>query len=135
MRFHSLNRLLVRSCSYCSIVTPSTPAAPLLALTLRYASQTTRLEISNGLTRDFDSLTWLLPESWLTTKRTRTTRPLRSSPITGPSPLLRDGPPPCPASVLSPSQFQLLEVLPYADRSNTRPDPSRRGVPTFHTGA
>src|SRR5262249_52008033 len=36
---------------------------PLLALTLRYASQTTRLEISNGLTRDFDSLTWLLPST------------------------------------------------------------------------
>ncbi len=41
----------------------STPAEPLLALTLRYASQTTRLEISNGLTCDFDSLTWLLPST------------------------------------------------------------------------
>jgi hypothetical protein len=52
----------------------------------------------------------------LTTKRTQTTRPLRSSPITGPSPLLRGGPPPCRASVLSPSQFQLLGVLPSARR-------------------
>ena len=49
-RFHSLNRLFFRSCSYCSIVTPSTPHAPLLALTLSNASQTTRFEISNGLT-------------------------------------------------------------------------------------
>jgi hypothetical protein len=55
----------------------------------------------------------------LTTKRTRTTRPLRSSPITGPSPLLRGGPSPCRASVLSPSQFQLLGVLPSAAGVNT----------------
>jgi len=44
----------------------------------------------------------------LTTKRTQTTRPLRSSPITRPSPLLRGGPPPCRASVLSPSQISCL---------------------------
>ena len=55
----------------------------------------------------------------MTTKRTRTTRPLRSSPITGPSPLLRGGPSPCRASVLSPSQFQLLGVLPSAAGVNT----------------
>jgi hypothetical protein len=55
----------------------------------------------------------------LTTKRTRTTRPLRSRPITGPSPLLRGGPSPCRASVLSPSQFQLLGVLPSAAGVNT----------------
>jgi hypothetical protein len=71
----------------------------------------------------------------LTTNRTRTTRPLRSTPITRASPLLRGDPPPCPASVRSPLQFQLLGVLPSADRFNTRPIPSRRGVPTFHTGA
>ena len=55
----------------------------------------------------------------MTTKRTRTTRPLRSSPVTGPSPLLRGGPSPCRASVLSPSQFQLLGVLPSAAGVNT----------------
>ena len=55
----------------------------------------------------------------MTTKRTRTTRPLRSRPITGPSPLLRGGPSPCHASVLSPSQFQLLGVLPSAAGVNT----------------
>jgi hypothetical protein len=41
----------------------------------------------------------------LTAKPARTTHPLRSSPITGPSTLLRDGPPLCPASLLSPSQI------------------------------
>jgi hypothetical protein len=71
----------------------------------------------------------------LTTKRTRTTRPLRSSPVTEPSPLLRGGPPPCRASVLSPSQFQLLGVLPSAAGVNTPATPSRRGVPTFRASA
>jgi hypothetical protein len=72
----------------------------------------------------------------LTTKRTRTTRPLRSSLITRPSPLLRGGPPPCRASVLSPSQLQLLGVLPYPGRrQHAPPGSSRRGVPTFRTGA
>src|ERR1700751_5942391 len=44
----------------------------------------------------------------LAAKRTRTTLPLRSSPITGPSSLLRVGPPLCPASLLSPSQICCL---------------------------
>src|SRR6266699_1111231 len=61
IRFHSRYRLLLRSCSNCSTDCPSTPAAPLLALTLLYASQTMLFGISNGLTCDFDSLTWLLP--------------------------------------------------------------------------
>jgi hypothetical protein len=39
------------------------------------------------------------------------------------------------ASVLCPSQFPLLEVLPLAGPSNTRPTVSGRGVPTFRTGA
>jgi hypothetical protein len=52
----------------------------------------------------------------LTTKRTRTTRLLRSSPVTGPSPLLQGGPPRCPASVLSPSQISCLEFSLYVDR-------------------
>src|ERR1019366_5234001 len=49
-----------------------------------------------------------------TSEPARTTRPLRSSPITGPSPLLQDGPPLCPAPVLGPSQFPLLGDLPCA---------------------
>jgi hypothetical protein len=44
----------------------------------------------------------------LTVKPARTTLPLRSSPITGPSSLLQVGPPLCPASLLSPSQISCL---------------------------
>jgi len=43
-------------------------------------------------------------------------RPLRSSPITGPSPLLRAGPPLCLASVLSPTWPWPLGVLPLDDQ-------------------
>lgn len=57
----------------------------------------------------------------MTTNRIRTTRPLRSTPITEASSLLRGGPPPCHASVLSPLQFQLLGVLPPTGRVNTPP--------------
>src|SRR3954468_13120454 len=90
----------------------------------------------------------------LTIERTRATRPLRSARITRlhpyyetvpppaplprhyqAPPLLGDGPPACPASVLSPSQFPLLGVLPLADHSNTQSALSGRGVPTFHTSA
>ena len=48
----------------------------------------------------------------LTAKQAWATRPLRSARITGPSSLLRDGPPPCPAPVLGPSRFLLLGGLP-----------------------
>src|SRR6266516_2888467 len=55
-----------------------------------------------------------------------------SSPITGPSPLLRGGPSPCRASVLSPSQFQLLGVLPSAgQRQHTGPRHHGEGFPRF----
>ena len=47
------------------------------------------------------------------------TRPLRSTPITGASPLLRAGPPARPASVLTPSRFPPHGALPLA-RSQTR---------------
>jgi hypothetical protein len=40
------------------------------------------------------------------------TLPLRSSPITGPSSLLRSGPPLCPASVRSPSRISRLGLSP-----------------------
>src|SRR3954470_10835374 len=120
MRFHSLNRLLVRSCSYCSIVTPSTPAAPLLALTLRYASQTTRLEISNGLTCGFDSLTWLLPGTLVDHQTNQDNPPPSLQPPYRTFTATTRRSAPCPASVLSPSRFPPLEVLPDADRSNTR---------------
>src|SRR5262245_4045919 len=47
-RFQSLERLFVRSLSHSAIDWPSTPAAPWLALTCLYASQTSRVEILNG---------------------------------------------------------------------------------------
>src|SRR3954451_15552687 len=76
----------------------------------------------------------------LTAKLTRTTLPLRSSPITGPSSLLRSGPPLCPASLLSPSQICCLGFS--LQTTNRRPGPlhwsaarTGRQVPEFHTRA
>src|SRR5690242_20739346 len=43
----------------------------------------------------------------------RTTQPLRSSPITGPSSLLRAAPPLRSASVLSPSRLEPLAACPF----------------------
>src|SRR5215467_11175240 len=68
----------------------------------------------------------------LATGQGRTTQPLRSSPITGPSTLLRAAPPLRPASVLSPSRPSRLEPLALV------PSRHRRGeaqVLTFHTKA
>src|SRR6266581_1034232 len=48
IRFQSLYRLFFRSCSNSWRDCPSTPPAPSLALTLRYASHTTCFEIANG---------------------------------------------------------------------------------------
>ena len=48
-------------------------------------------------------------------------RPLRSSPITGPSSLLRAVPPLCLASVLCPSRCSPLGVLPLVTRGPTAP--------------
>src|SRR5665647_2537190 len=50
-------------------------------------------------------------------------RPLRSTPITGASSLLRTGPPARPASVLNTSQFLLLGALPL-----TTPDTAGGGI-------
>ena len=52
MRFQILNKLFFRSESNSSRVSSSTPGAPLLAATRLYASHTTCLGISNGLTCD-----------------------------------------------------------------------------------
>src|ERR1019366_9258940 len=61
-------------------------------------------------------------------------RPLRSTPVTGASPLLRTGPPARPASVLNTSQFLLLGALPL-----TTPDAAGGGIGaclrTFHAAA
>src|ERR1035437_6243575 len=75
-----------RSVSKSSIVTLSTPGAPLLAFTCRYASQTSHLEISNDFPADFSLSMQLLPDSFPVDPRTtpQMTRPLRSTP-TAPS--------------------------------------------------
>src|SRR5674476_407467 len=61
-------------------------------------------------------------------------RPLRSTPITGASSLLRTGPPARPASVLNTSQFLLPGALPL-----TTPNHASGGIgaclPTFHAAA
>jgi len=67
-------------------------------------------------------------------------RPLRSSPITGPSSLLRASPPLCLASVLSPMQPWPPGVLPLDDQgaNDTHfdwPFISRRQVLLFHASA
>src|ERR1035437_8795817 len=60
--------------------------------------------MSNGLPDDFSSSTRFLPGTPVDpTDEPRTTRPLRSTPITGVSALLRAGPPACPAPVLTSS--------------------------------
>jgi deazaflavin-dependent oxidoreductase (nitroreductase family) len=91
-----------------SIDTPSTPGAPLFALTFSQASWTAHFEISNGLSGDFNSFTRLLPNPngfrLIERIQPQMTRPLRSTPITGASPLLRAGPPAEPATVLTPMQ-------------------------------
>src|SRR6516164_3875680 len=48
IRFHSLYRFLDRFCSNIAMVSSSTPAAPRLALTCWYASQTARFAITKG---------------------------------------------------------------------------------------
>src|SRR5215471_8701207 len=50
----------------------------------------------------------------------RTTQPLRSSPITGPSTLLRAAPPLRPASVLSPSRLEPLAACPFTSSDVTK---------------
>src|SRR5665809_65827 len=56
-------------------------------------------------------------------------RPLRSTPVTRVSALLRAGPPARPATVLNPSRFQPLETLPLIARPHRRQRPCR-GTPS-----
>ena len=102
-----------------SMLCPSTPGAPLFALTSSHASLTSHFEISNGLADDFNWPIELLPDTvrLMRSTQSRTTRPLRSTPVTGASSLLRAGPPACPASVLDPLQCLPLGALPLARRS------------------
>src|SRR5674476_1207422 len=86
MRFQMRYRFPRRSVSKSSSVTLSTPGAPLLAFTCRYASQTSHLEISNDFPADFSLSMQLLPDTFAVDPRTtpQMTLPLRSTP-TAPS--------------------------------------------------
>jgi DDE_Tnp_1-associated len=148
IRFQILYRLPFRSFSKPATDSPSTPGAPLFALTFSHASQTARLDIPNGLPGDFSSSTRLLPENFWLTGRTqpRTARLLRSALITRASALLRAGPPAHPATVLSPSRHQhrlerSLSPAPrqragqYRDTPSPVPRGSRRpGSRRLHAG-
>src|SRR5215469_17753815 len=61
IRFQILYKLLPRSFSNASMVTPSAPAAPPFAFTRFHACHTRRLGISNGFPSGPDMLTRLLP--------------------------------------------------------------------------
>src|SRR5579884_2283743 len=102
------------------MLTASTPGAPLLARTFSHASYTRRLGISNDFTFALVCSIGSSPlgvGSW----PTWSVRPLGSSPITGPSQLLRAGPPLPLASVLCRSRFLPLAGLPLATRGPTSP--------------
>src|SRR6266576_1855593 len=116
---------------------PSTPGAPLFALTFSHASQTARCEISNGLPGDFSPSTRLLPENFWLIERTRprTTRPLRSAPITGASALLQAGPPAHPATVLSPLRHQHRLERSLSPARTSRPGSIGTRLLLFHTEA
>ena len=136
-----------RSCTDCSsdrsrtprCDCPSTPGAPLFALTFSQASQTSHFEISNGLPGDFSSPIELLPDTARLIERTSHGRPgpFAPPPITGASPLLRAGPPARPASVLSPSRCLPLGALPLARPAaggQYRDTPSPRSARKPQTG-
>src|SRR5665811_1633278 len=82
MRFQMRYKFPPRSVSKSAIVTLSTPGAPLLAFTCRYASQTSHLEISNDFPADFSLSMQFLPDSFPVDPRTtpQMTRPLGSTP-------------------------------------------------------
>src|SRR5437016_9070887 len=90
----------------------STPGAPSLARTLSHASTMRRLGMSNDFTFSFGPPVGSFPcglASW----RPDLPGSLGSSPITGPSSLLRAGPPLC-LPVLGLLRFLPLEGLPLA---------------------
>ena len=131
IRFQILYRLFFRSFSNSSIVTHPPPAHPDSPSPSRYASHTSRFEISNDLPDDFSLSTATPPGPTLRLidrTQPQMTRPLGSTPTApaGASPLLRAGPPARPATVLSPSRFQPLGRLPLATH---RPAVSRHAFP------
>ena len=78
---------------------PHAPTDPYVNLSIHTAPVSRFLETSQS--QAYAKRTRLLPVSWLTIACRELTHPLRSSPITGPSTLIRDDPPLCFASVLS----------------------------------
>src|SRR5215510_8612749 len=108
---------------------PSTPAAPLFALTRLYASHTSCFGILNGFTSGLDLLTRLLPDQTpgCSCDQDRMSQPLRSALITRVSSLLRAGPPARHESVLDASQFPLLGALPLAPSPNPRKEENSIG--------
>src|SRR6476620_7751625 len=109
--------------------TASTPGAPLLARTFSHASNTRRLEISNDFTLGSGRVLGSSPAG-LASVCPWSARPLRSGPITGPSPLLRAGPPLCPGSVLCPNRLPPTGVLPLAGRAAQLAHPRQVGTAT-----
>jgi hypothetical protein len=112
-----------RACRGCPQGWPRTPQStvrlrqppPWLAFTRLKASQTSRLGILNGFASSTGSSRFQLARG-----QGRTTQPLRSSPITGPSSLLRAAPPLRPASVLSPSRLEPLAACPFTSSDVTQ---------------
>ena len=96
--------------------------SPAMGYGFQGQGHTSRLLTSNG----FAGCSRLIPLRVGLHASGRTTVPLRSSPITGPSSLLRAPPPPCPASVLWLLWCRPLELLPCT---------SGRQVLTFLTEA
>ena len=113
----------------------------LVRLNLSYACHTAPSKCQTTCPADFDLPTRLLPQGhrvpWLIKYTNLTmTRPLRSTPITGASPLLRAGPPARPASVLRASGFRRRQP-PYRPPapSRTRARSISTRLPTFCAGA
>ena len=102
------------------MLTASTPGAPLLTRTFSHALYTRRLSISNDFTFGLGVSRGSSPDE-LASGFPWSAQPLGSSPITGPSSLLRAAPPQCPASVLCPLQLSPLGGLPFAGRGATGP--------------
>ncbi len=73
---------------------------PCVNLSIHTAPASLSLETSRSQA-DTENLQ-LLPVSWLAATSCELTHPLRSSPVTEPSTLLQDDPPPSCASILSP---------------------------------
>src|SRR3954447_780591 len=111
------------------MLTASTPGAPLFARTFSHARNTRRLEISNDFTFSLGPVLGSSPAG-LVSVRPWSAQPLRSGPITRPSPLLRAGPPLCLVSVLCPSRLRPLGVLPPAGPVATQTHPRRDGHKT-----